>query len=88
MTTLSSSFYRAEAAWLEIPDPFYTQDDIDEELRSTNAIIHEFAEDVLYDVEETADIRTIINQSRKFIEALKNHEIVLAHIEDHLMYEE
>ncbi len=88
MATLSPSFYRAQTAWLEIPDPFYTQDDINEELRSTNAIIHEFAGDVLYDVEETSDIRTIINQSRKFIEALKDHEVVLAHIEDHLMYEE
>jgi len=88
MTTLSQAFYRAQSAWLEIPDPFYTQDDINEELRSINAIIHEFIEDVLYDVEETSDIRIIINQSRRFIEALKNHEVVLAHIEDHLMYEE
>ena len=83
---ISSSFARAEAAWLQPPEYRPTPDDIDQDLQQVKKDVEkltcDFAEEYCGEVEESSDIDAIITAAKTMISVLDEKAAEMAELEE------
>ena len=83
--SLPSSFYRAEAAWLEPPgDSNYTPENIEKKCEEINNLLENFASGGFDEIEESSHIDQVIKETEILIKKLKDLKEELEEMEENL----
>ena len=85
---ISSSFARAEAAWLEPPEYRPTPDDLDQDLQRVRGEVEKltlnFSEEYCGEVEESSDVEAIVTAAKTMIEVLDEKAAEMIELEESL----